>query len=70
MKAPGVELSLLLFAVVFGLTIRCTSPAYEIEGVVQDGLYGGVIDGVEVTLEGTGISALTDRKGEFSLKIP
>ncbi len=62
--------NLILLAVVFGLTTKCTSPTYQLKGVVQDGLNGGAIAGVEVALKGAGLSALTDNKGEFLLKVP
>ncbi len=61
--------NLVLLAVVFGLTIKCTSPTYELKGVVQDGLNGGAIAGVEVAIKGAGLSVLTDDKGEFLLKV-
>ena len=62
--------NLILLAIVFGLASKCTNPTYELKGVVQDGLNGGAIAGVEVALKGAGLSVLTDNKGEFLLKIP
>ena len=62
--------NLILLAVIFGLTIKCTSPTYELKGVVQDGLNGRAIAGVEVELKGAGLSVLTDDKGEFLFKVP
>ncbi len=56
--------------VLFLLTLKCTGPNFELTGVVQDGLDGEVIPGVEVMLEGTTLSTVTDGNGNFSLKVP
>ncbi len=50
-------------------TVRCSSPSYQLNGVVQNGLDGRPIIGVNVTLKGTSNSNLTDREGNFSLLV-
>ena len=61
---------------VFGILLvlvfstKCTGPSYELSGVVHDGLDGEAITGVEVLLEGTTFSTVTDERGIFSLKLP
>jgi len=61
---------LFVIAVISVLAIKCTSPNFELTGVVQDGLDGETISGVEVLLKGTGLSTVTDSKGNFSMKVP
>ncbi len=62
------QILFIVFVLIF--TIKCTSPDYELTGIVQDGLEGGGIAGVEVTLKGTSNRAVTDNNGNFSLKVP
>ncbi len=60
--------SIAIIALLF-VTVRCSSPSFEINGFVQDGLDGRALIGVKVTLKGTTNSVLTDRDGNFSLLI-
>jgi hypothetical protein len=52
------------------ITIHCTNPAVQLEGVVKNGLEGNGLDSVTVMLKGTEFSAMTDKNGSFSLKVP
>jgi dienelactone hydrolase len=61
---------LFILIAIFVITIRCTSQTYELTGIVEDGLDGKAVTGVEVNLKGTGISTVTDDKGNFSLNVP
>ena len=56
--------------VIFVLSLNCTGPKDELTGTVQDGLNGDGLAGVEVMMEGTTLSAVTDDKGSFSLEVP
>ncbi len=60
----------IILAVVLVFTIKCTSPSFELNGVVQDGLDGSPLNGVKVVLKGTNFSIKTAQDGSFSLKIP
>ncbi len=51
------------------VTIRCSSPSCQLKGVVQDGLNGSLLIGVNVTLKGTSNSVLTDTEGNFLLLV-
>ena len=62
--------NLIILSVVVGLTTTCTNPTYELTGVVQDGVNGEAIAGVEVVLKGSRLSVKTDDTGEFTLKVP
>ena len=61
--------------ILFGIIVvslfvtKCTNPGYELTGLVQDGLNGEALIGVEVALEGTNLTAVTDNNGNFSLKV-
>lgn len=63
-------------SIVFGvvvlllLTLKCTGPNLELTGIVQDGLYGEGLAGIEVMLEGTTLSTVTGADGSFSLEVP
>jgi len=56
--------------VIFTFAVKCTSPGYELTGLVQDGLDGEALKGVEIALEGTSLTAVTDNNGNFYLKVP
>ncbi len=56
---------LVLLTIIFGLTTKCTSPDYELTGVVQDGLNGGVVAGGSVILEGTNLTVITNNEEIF-----
>lgn len=61
---------LLFFLFCIFITVcDCINASIKITGKVQNGLDGTAIHRAKVTLNGTGISTLTDKKGVFSLTI-
>ncbi|MDR2915926.1 MAG: dienelactone hydrolase family protein [Tannerella sp.] len=61
---------LYILAITVFLTVKCTNPSFEITGVVQNGLNGEPAKGTKVCLQGTGYSTVTNKNGDFKLKIP
>ncbi|MBY5959400.1 dienelactone hydrolase family protein [Membranicola marinus] len=52
------------------LLTGCTEPSYKLVGVVQNGLTGEPIQGVNVSIQGASRSEITNRDGCFSLTVP
>lgn len=61
--------TLFLLVVVFGFAVQNRSDAYELTGIVQDGLDGKAVVGARITLSGTRVKAVTDSTGTFSLTV-
>lgn len=72
LKEKNMYKNRLIFVVIIiiAFTVKCTNPSYELTGLVQNGLDGEALPAVEVELRGTSISAVTDKNGNFSLKVP
>ncbi len=62
--------NIIVIIVVFLISLKCTSPSFELKGIVRDGFDGSPLNSVKVVLKGTNFSIKTAQDGSFSLKIP
>ena len=66
-----MKLNILPLLILISLfAIKCTKPAYELSGVVRNGLNGQIVKNAKVFLKGTNLRTVSDNDGNFSLKIP